>query len=283
MEDEIDALFKLPLGEFTPARNALAARLKKAGQQDEADAVKALPKPSVAAWAVNQVYWQHRKAFDRLIQAGDRFRDSPGNREHLEARRAAQAELVQIASTVLHDAGSSGALNMVRKVTSTLEALATYGSLPDAPRAGRLTAEVEPPGFDLLAALLPSEGGKRREPEKRERAPNVVSLKDAREEQRKRLAAEAKAAVRDGERALRAARTQAERTAAALDTAAKRARETERRRAKAEKELAEVVAEADAARQRERDAETSARKSTLEAESAERLLEAARRKLGELE
>jgi len=55
VEDEIDALFKLPLGEFTPARNALAARLKKAGEQAEADAVKALPKPSVAAWVVNQL------------------------------------------------------------------------------------------------------------------------------------------------------------------------------------------------------------------------------------
>src|SRR5882757_4492340 len=95
MEDEIDALFKLPLGEFTPARNALAARLKKAGQQAEADAAKALRKPSVAAWVVNQLHWHHRDAFDRLIEAGDRFRqaqtkqphNSASTREHLEARR----------------------------------------------------------------------------------------------------------------------------------------------------------------------------------------------------
>jgi len=74
MEDEIDALFKLPLGEFTSARNALAARLKKAGEQATADAVKVVPKPSVAAWVVNQLYWHHRKPFDQLIEAGDRFR-----------------------------------------------------------------------------------------------------------------------------------------------------------------------------------------------------------------
>jgi hypothetical protein len=270
MADEIDALFKLPLGEFTPARNALAARLKKAGEQAEADAVKALPKPSVPAWVVNQLYWQHREAFDRLLEAGDRFRKSPGRRELLEARRSAQAALVPFATAVLQDAGSSGTRDMLRRVTTTLEALATYGSSHDAPQPGRLTAELELPGFDLLAGLLPP------------RASQPAHGKDTREEERRRLAAAAKAAVREGERALRAASAQAERTAAAFEAAAKRASETERRRVTAEKQLAKVVAEADAARERVREAEANAKKAALEAESAERLLEQARGKLDEL-
>ena len=300
MEDEIDALFKLPLGEFTPARNALAARLKKAGQQAQADAAKALPKPSVAAWVVNQLFWRHREEFDRLIEAGDRFRqaqskrqthNSAGMRELLEARRDAQAELVRIATAVLQEAGSSGARDMLRRVTGTLEALATYGSLPDAPRAGRLTAEVEPPGFDVLAGLLPPSGGKRREVEthakatrsrRDEHAPKSVPRKDAREEERRRLAAAAKSAVREGERALRAARTQAERSAAALEAAAKRAKQTDRQRVATEKQLAKVVTEARGAREREREAEANAQQAALEVESAERLLELARRKLDEL-
>jgi hypothetical protein len=291
MEDEIDALFKLPLGEFTPARNVLAARLKKAGQQAQADAAKALPKPSVAAWAVNQLYWHHRDAYDRLIEAGDRFRKSPGIREHLEARRGAQAELARIATTVLHDAGSSGAREMLRRVTTTLEALATYGSLRDAPRAGRLTAELAPPGFEVLAGVLPPSGSTRRAVKASsastrslgtERAPKPAHGKDAREEQRRRLAAAAKADVREAERAQRTARAQAERTAGALETAAKRAKESERRRVAAEKQLSKVAAEADAARDRAREAEANAKKAALEAESAERLLEQARRKLDEL-
>ena len=291
MEKEIDALFKLPLAEFTPARNALAARLKKAGEQAMAEEVKALPKPSVPAWVVNQLYWQHREAFDRLIEAGDEYRraqakqkthDPAAMREHLEARRNAQAALAQIAGTVLHDAGSSGTQGMLRRVTSTLEALAAYGSLPDAPRAGRLTAEIAPPGFDLLAGLLPSSGPTRRETKTHERAAKPVNFKDAREEERRRLAAAAKDDVREGERALRAARAQAERTAATLETAAKRAQETARRRIAIEKQLAKAVAEADAAREREREAETNAQKAAQEAESAERLLELARRRLDEL-
>lgn len=291
MEDEIDALFKLPLGEFIPARNALAARLKKEGQQALADAAKALPKPSVAAWVVNQLYWRHREPFGRLIEAGDRFRKSGGMREHLEARRNAQAALVPIATAVLHDAAYSDTRNMLRRVTSTLEALSTYGSLPDAPRAGRLTAELQPPGFDMLSGLLPLSGETRpavKTPPAAtrslgaERAPKPAHRKDAREDERRRLAAAAKAAVREGERALRATRTQAERTAATLETAAKRARESERRRIKTEKQLAKVVTEADAARERAREAEANAQQAALAAEGAERELDLARRKLAEL-
>src|SRR5262249_27956751 len=67
LEDELDALFKVPLTEFTVARNALAARLKKAGNRDESDRVKALSKPTLSAWAVNQLYWTHGDAFKELI------------------------------------------------------------------------------------------------------------------------------------------------------------------------------------------------------------------------
>ena len=308
MEDEVDALFKLPLGEFTPARNALAARLKKAGQQAMADAAKAVPKPSVAAWVVNQLYWRHRGPFDRLIEAGDRFRqvqsaqqtrNSAGVREHLEARREAQAALVRIAADVLRDGGYSGTRDMLRRVTSTLEALSTYGSLPDAPRAGRLTAELEPPGFDMVAVLLPLSGETRRQaaetppaatrPLGAEHAPNPASAQgplDAAarrgEEERRRLAAAAKAAVREAERALRAARMQAERTAATREAAATRAKESERRRAEIEKQLAKVVTEADAARERVREAEANAQQAAQAAEGAERALELARGRLEQL-
>ena len=305
MADEVDALFKLPLGEFTPARNALAARLKKAGQQAMAEAAKAVPKPSVAAWVVNQLYWRHRGSFDRLIEAGDRFRqvqsaqqrNSAGVREHLQARREAQAALVRIAADVLRDGGYSGTRDMLRRVTSTLEALSTFGSLPDAPRAGRLTAELEPPGFDMVAVLLPLSGETRREAETppaatrplgAKHAPKPAHRKDAldaaarREEERRRLGVAAKTAVREAERALRVARIQAERTAATRETAATRAKDSDRRRAKIEKQLAKVVTEADAARERVREAEANAEQAAQAAEGAERALELARDRLKQL-
>ena len=74
LDDELDALFKLPLAEFTGARNTLAAQLKQGGRRDEADFVKALAKPSISAWAVNQLYWNHRAAFERSGEAKARSR-----------------------------------------------------------------------------------------------------------------------------------------------------------------------------------------------------------------
>src|SRR5687767_10782909 len=96
-EPDLDALFQLPLAEFTAARNALAARLKKAGQGDVAEQIKALPKPSVPAWTVNQLFFRKRSDFDRLIATGERFRQAQAShlagkptdiRGPLEARRA---------------------------------------------------------------------------------------------------------------------------------------------------------------------------------------------------
>src|SRR5881296_3604294 len=76
IEDDVDALFKLPLAEFTGARNHLAAQLKREGRANDSNLVKALAKPSISAWAVNQLHWKHREAFDRLLATSQRFRQS---------------------------------------------------------------------------------------------------------------------------------------------------------------------------------------------------------------
>ena len=52
---DIDRLYALPREEFTPQRDELAKRLREEGDRDGAAAVKALRKPTIAAWAVNQV------------------------------------------------------------------------------------------------------------------------------------------------------------------------------------------------------------------------------------
>ena len=69
LEASIDALYRLPLADFTEKRNELAAARKTAGDKDGAARVKALLKPSVPAWAVNQVFWGDRGAFDAVVRA----------------------------------------------------------------------------------------------------------------------------------------------------------------------------------------------------------------------
>ena len=55
LERELDALYALPLEEFTKARNDLAARLRKAHQSEASDTIHALKKPTVAAWSANRL------------------------------------------------------------------------------------------------------------------------------------------------------------------------------------------------------------------------------------
>ena len=163
IEDEIDELYRLPLVEFTTARNALAGRLKKEGRADDAERVKLLVKPSVSAWAVNQLYWSHRDAFDELIATGKRFRPAASSRragkmadmrESLDARREVVSQLEELAAELLSDAGHSPTLDTLRRITATLEALSTYALLPDGPAPGRLSQDVDPPSFASVASLM---------------------------------------------------------------------------------------------------------------------------------
>src|SRR5215217_6933575 len=142
LEDDIDALFRLPLAEFTGERNTLAARLKKQGRRNDADRVKLLAKPSVSAWTVNQLYWDHREAFNQLMATGRRLRPAQklrlagkvaGMRDSLDARREALVNLSELAANVLHEAGSNPSPDTLHRVTTTLEALSAYALLSDGP------------------------------------------------------------------------------------------------------------------------------------------------------
>ena len=71
---DVDDLYGLPLERFVPERTALARGLRSAGRRDEAAAVGALRKPSVAAWAVNQLIRTQRQAVGELFKSGDILR-----------------------------------------------------------------------------------------------------------------------------------------------------------------------------------------------------------------
>ena len=162
LESQVDALFKLPLAEFIGARNDLATRLKREGRADDASLVKALAKPSVSAWVVNQLYWHHREEFDELVRAGGRVRQaqartsahSAGMRESLEARREAIRRLTESATALLRDAGHSLTPETIHRITTTIEAVSAYASLSDGPIPGRLNRDLDPPGFESLASLM---------------------------------------------------------------------------------------------------------------------------------
>ena len=297
----VDALFQLPLGEFTAARNTLAAQLKKSGRADEAARIKTLAKPSISAWAVNQLFWRHRKLYDRLLASGEQFRDaqaaqlagkSADIRKPLEARRKALADLAQAAAAVLKDASHQPTPDTMRRVTTTLEALSTLAGVPDAPRAGQLTDDVDPPGFETLAALIPSVGeGKsgdgrgavlRFAPKPQRTAGRKRSKEEDdadREEARKAQAAAAKAAVQAAERGVRDAQRTAEQAEAALKKAASRLKDAERAKAALDQQLEQATTELNEARQVARRVTGEAEEAAQAVTDAERALEKARKEL----
>lgn len=287
VEPEIDNLFKLPLTDFTAARNALATRLKKEGRADEAERVKGIQKPPASAWTVNQLYWRQRKEIDELLRVGDRFRaaqaaqlagKSSDMRGLLNERRDVLSALMKHAGDMLREAGHNVSPDTTRRVMTTLEALATYGDTPGAPRAGRLTDDIDPPGFEALAALVPrGQGGKdAAEPTRvlqfrqEERARRGKGKRSAEDQAARRE--KAREAVKEAEKALKDAQREAERAEVELKKAAARAKAAQKEKEEFEQRFEKIQAEADAATK-------EARRVAEEAENAAQAVTDAEREL----
>src|SRR5437868_2942872 len=91
MRTPSEPLYQVPLDEFTAARDALAARLKAAGDAPGAAAIKRLRKPSLPAWAANQIVWHAEPLWRRLREAAVALRTQ-------HARAAAAVELRRAAA-----------------------------------------------------------------------------------------------------------------------------------------------------------------------------------------
>ena len=160
LEEELDTLYALPLGEFIGARNELAKRLKAGGDGEAAATVKALAKPSVTAWAANALYHQERQLFDDLLDAASSVRaalSGKGDRRQAEAaKRQALKALLSRAAKILAAAGHAATPANRQRISHTLETLAARDPAVEGPRPGRLAADLEPQGFDILAGLAAS-------------------------------------------------------------------------------------------------------------------------------
>jgi hypothetical protein len=301
-KDEVDDLFKLPLAEFIDARNALAKRLKQTGRADDANLVKTLVKPSISAWTVNQLYWNHRSAFERLLAAGQRFHKAQTSgaagkladlRGSLDARREALTHLSELAESLLSEAGHNPSPETIRRITTTLEAVSAHASRVDGPSLGRLSQDVDPPGFELLAAFIPAGGAKSSAPSARtSQKPDTATAnsqqKAAREEQRRleqsrqvRIAA-AKLSLQAAKKSLVAARARTQ----SLETAHKKAnaevKEAEKRKRAAEEQLKHARAAVEEAARRARDVADDLEEAAKAIEEARRAVESEQKELESL-
>src|SRR4051794_11882045 len=160
---DADALFEEDPRTFVAARDLLAKELRAAGKRDEAAGVRALRRPSVSAWALNQVARRDARTVEELISSIERARVAQDEvlagaerqtlRDAMADRRQALVAVIDHARAVMEESGRPSD-TATRNIESALQ-----GSLPptfiDAFRRGVLTdLDAGVADEDSLSALL---------------------------------------------------------------------------------------------------------------------------------
>lgn len=269
-------------GGFVAARDDLARRLRSTGRRDDAAAVKRLRRPTVAAWALNQLSRRVPDDVRRLILLGEELRLvqqevlAGGDRDRLRAatraRRSAVAGLADAALGLLAEEGRAGAEAHRDEVMATLEAASLEAGAGAALLQGRLASGLAPSaGFGALDDDAPAPSPPRPGPEPSEavesgddEAARSARLAEAREVatdarvlagQRRREASNWAKEAATARRAGEAAEGQVERLSRELESA--------------RRSVAEATAKANHAGARAADAERAAAAAEAQADAAE--------------
>jgi hypothetical protein len=159
-------LYGLPLDRFVPERGALARALRGDGRREEAASIAGLRKPSVAAWAVNQLVRTQHAGVTELFDAGDALRgaqsdvlagqsDRGGLRAAAERERASVDALVTAARGLLTGEGHELSETIIDRVADTIHAAALDDEARAKVREGRLERELRHVGLGIDAGAAP--------------------------------------------------------------------------------------------------------------------------------
>lgn len=168
VDPEVDALFDLPAHEFVAARDALARARRTAGDRASAVVVKQLRRPTLSAWALNQLARRHGDDVRTLVDQGAALADAQEQalagadvdlREPGRARMETLRRLTRAAEAEL--AGQGGPAHR-DEVVSTLTAASLDPVSADLLLQGRLSELLEAPsgfGGPFAVAAGPPEPG----------------------------------------------------------------------------------------------------------------------------
>jgi len=258
---EPQELYGLPLERFTERRNALVKELRKEGRREEATEVSNLRKPSVAAWAVNQLVRTQRKDVANLFEAGDDLRDAQSQllagrgeadalRDAVEAERAAVDQLIHRARGLLSSEGHELTSVTLERVSETLNAAALDEDLRAQVSDGCLVSELHHVGLGGLGAFAPSRPGarsksapKKRAARPREKGPERKQTRSAQAAQTRKAEAEVRRRAERTARELKTAQSRRDRAADELRRTKEALREAESAVASAEEAAADAIRE----------------------------------------
>ena len=196
LDAQIDELYKLPLDEFTKARNMLAKTLAGKDKKD----VASLVKPSVAMWVVNQLHWHDAATYRALVDASEKLRAA--HRAALTGRTVDTRKPGELHATTLEKALASAAA-IAQKQGAPLSDPArdavrrTLAVLPTDEPPGRLTREPPAVGFSLLTGIKPrvieTKARKKTEPQAAPAGPTPEQRRLMKIAEKRQKAADAKA------------------------------------------------------------------------------------------
>jgi hypothetical protein len=238
---DVDELYGLPLDRFVPERAAQVRALRSAGEREQATAVAALRKPSVAAWAVNQLIRTQRREVQALLDAGDALRDAQAGvlaksadaqdlRSAAEREREAVDGLVRTARGLLSSSGQELSATTLERVADTLHAAALDDEAREQVMEGRLVRELRhvglggglglaPPARSVPARSRTSGDSTAESTTAKERRAAEAAERRERESARKEARAHERDAAREvdrAERSVKAAQERRDRAAEAL-------------------------------------------------------------------
>jgi len=265
---DADDLYLLAPEDFTAARDAAAARAKVDGDRPAAAALKALRRPTVAAWLVNLLARSDAPLLDSLLALGPELAQvqATGSGDLLRKLGAQRRSLVDAVTARAAELAQRDVPTAVRlEVSSTLEAALADAGSAEAVRSGRLVRALAYAGFggvDLEGAVagLPSRTSARAGASGSGRTARGSMGVAGRKAEQAVAAAEASALAASGE--LDDAVRRCERLSAEADGTAREVVE-------ARKQAAEAEAAAEAAQAAAREAEHAATAARREADEAE--------------
>jgi len=148
-----DDLYALPLGDFTPARDAKAKELKGT---DLAKEVKALKKPSLAGWVVNLLVRHEPEQVDQVLQVGAALREAQASmsgdelRQLTRQRRQLTAAVTTVARRLAREHGQKVTEAVAGQVEATLTAAMVDEECAKAVRSGLLLGPLASTGVDAV-------------------------------------------------------------------------------------------------------------------------------------
>ncbi|MDQ4053473.1 MAG: hypothetical protein M3237_12350 [Actinomycetota bacterium] len=146
-----DELYALALADFTPARDAKAKELKGT---ERAAQVKALKKPSLAAWVVDLLVRREAEQVEQVLGVGAALREAQAAmsgeslRELTKQRRQLTAAVTQQARSLAADAGVKVTQAVADQVEATLTAAMVDETCAQAVRSGLLVSALSATGVD---------------------------------------------------------------------------------------------------------------------------------------